>query len=820
MKKLFLFWGLLLITGSLLAQSILKGTVKDDIKKEAIEFTSIAVYSSLDSSLVGGNISDQNGNFSVGDLPDGTYYVKVSFLGYKSELIGGIQLSGNEKKDLGVIFLTSDLQNLSSVDVQGQRISTEFKTEKKSFSAENFESAIGGTATDVLRNLPGVSMNAEGQLAIRGNVGFMIMINGRPLQGDPAMILAQLPANAIEKIEWISSPTAQYDSEGKAGIINITTVQGITDGIYLQVNGRFGLPSIQNYDNAQPQKRYGSDFNLNYVKGKWNISLGAGYQRNDQSGRRDGNVITFRGDTSTHFPSNGERSIDEINYSGRLMLGYSPNEKNNLNFGFYAGVRDRIRTADILYFDNHRQINGVRQGSFQYFNANTQNRRGDFILGSLDYTRSFKSNAKLISSFLYEYTMLGGPTINRNLGYPDLSIVYQDEYNTNDNPLNGIRWNLDYTFKPLGIGQLQTGYQFRYLKHFGDFNYERKNNETGEFELVPEFSSEVTLNRLIHSGYIQLDKTIDKWSYSAGLRLEVMNRDFRLQDKTGTLDTLYEYDYIRPFFTANLGYQAKEDLKMYLNFSQRVERETTFKMNPFPEREHSETLEQGDPNLLPEFINQIEGGMIKNWKDNSIYLTAYFNRVTNLVNRVNTVFNDTILNRIYSNVGNGESIGVELGNELFLSQKWKAYLGGNVFHYSIKGEFDNRPVDQNAWVYSFNFNTTVSITPTLSTQFTLNYLSGRITAQGEDSRFYQPSLNIRKSFMEGRLLLNFLWQNIDMGLLKTNEQRITTFRPGEFFTTTNYIYEVDMLILNLSYTINSSKNRSRFIKSEFGEKEF
>ena len=338
--------------------------------------------------------------------------------------------------------------------------------------------------------------------------------------------------------------------------------------------------------------------------------------------------------------------------------------------------------------------------------------------------------------------------------------------------------------------------------------------------MVPEFSSEVTLNRLIHSGYIQLDKTIDKWSYSAGLRLEVMNRDFRLQDKTGTLDTLYQYDYIRPFITVNLSYQAKEDLKLYLNFSQRVERETTFKMNPFPEREHSETLEQGDPNLLPEFISQIEGGMIKNWKDNSIYLTAYYNRVTNLVNRVNTVFNDTILNRIYSNVGIGESIGLELGNELFLSQKWKAYLGGNVYHYSINGEFDNRPVIQNAWVYSFNFNTTLNITPTLSSQFTLNYLSARITAQGEDSRFYQPSLNIRKTFMEGRLSLNFLWQNIDMGLLKTNEQRITTFRPGEFFTTTNYIYEVDMLILNLSYTINNSKNRAKFIKSEFGEKEF
>lgn len=820
MKALLLF---LLLTGFApltFAQGQLSGTIKDQKSLQAIEFASIAVYNLADSSLVNGAITDVEGKFVVDKMPQGSFFAVISFLGYKSQIINEIKLNRNEKKILETLFLISDLQELQGVDVQGQRISTDFQTQKQSFSAENFESAKGGTASDILRNLPGVSINAEGQVAIRGNSGFVVMVNGRPVQGDPVSILGQLPANAIEKVEWISSPSAQYDSEGKAGIINITTIKGAADGMFLQVNSRIGLPSIQNYENAESQKRFGGDFNLNYVKDKWDISFGGSYQRNDQSGRRVGNVITYIGDTETHFPSNGERSIDEVNYSGRFTLGFTPDSKNNFNLGFYAGVRDRVRTADILYFDNHRVINGQRTAPFQYFNANDQNRRGDFVLGSLDYTHTFASNSKLSSSFLYEYTLLGGPTINRNLGFPELGLVYQDEYNTNDNPLNGIRWNLDYTFKPLSIGQLQTGYQFRYLNHVGDFVYERRNNETGKFELVPEFSSEVNLSRLIHAGYLQLDNSIKKWSYGVGVRLEVMNRDFELKDKSNTLDTLYQYDYIRPFFSGNLSYKAKEDLTWKLNFSQRVERETTFKMNPFPEREHSETLEQGDPNVLPEFINQLEGGMIKTWKDNSFYATAYFTQVKNLVNRVNTVYNDSILNRIYSNVGTGQSVGLEMGSELFFTEKWKGFFGGNVYHYSIKGDFDNRPVNQSAWVYSFNWNTTYSFTPTLSSQFSFNYLSRRVTAQGEDSRFYQPSLNVKKSFLDGRLNLNFLWQNIDLGLLKSNEQRITTLRPRDFFTTTNYIYEVDMLILNLSYTLNGSKNRSKFIKSEFGEKEF
>jgi outer membrane receptor protein involved in Fe transport len=820
MKTLSLLFILCLWSQIAFSQGTLSGIVKDKSSQKPIEFASVAIYKSSDSTLLNGGITDVEGRFLVDNLPQGSFYAVVSFLGYKTQILSGIQLGRIEKKSLEPLFLSTDLQELQGVDVQGERISTDFQTQKQSFSAENFESAKGGTATDVLRNLPGVSINAEGRVSIRGNTGFVVMINGRPVQGDPVSILSQLPANAIEKVEWISSPSAQYDAEGKAGIINITTSRGANDGFFLQVNSRLGLPSIENYDNAESQKRYGGDFNLNYVKDKWDLSLGGSYLRNDQSGRRVGNVITYIGDTEAHFPSDGERSINETNYSGRFTLGFTPNANTSFNLGFYSGVRDRVRTADILYFDNHRVVNGQRTPPFQYFNANDQNRRGDFVLGSLDYTHTFGSKSKITSSILYEYTMLGGPTINRNLGYPNLSQVYQDEFNTNDNPLNGFRWNLDYTFKPLPIGKLQTGYQFRYLNHVGDFFYERKNNETGRFELIPEFSSEVNLNRVIHAGYLQLDKSVKKWSYGVGMRIEAMKRDFQLQDKSNTLDTLYQYDYIRPFFSGNLSYKATDDLTWKLNFSQRVERETTFKMNPFPEREHSETLEQGDPNVLPEFINLLEGGMIKTWKDNSFFATAYYTQVKNLVNRVNTVYNDSILNRIYSNVGTGESVGLEMGSELFFTEKWKGFFGGNVYHYSINGEFDKRPVNQSAWVYSVNFNTTVTLSPTLSTQFTFNYLSNRVTAQGEDSRFYQPSLNVKKSFLDNRLTLNFQWQNIDLGLLRSNEQRITTFRPRDFYTTTNYIYEVDMLILNLSYTLNGSKNRSKFVKSEFGEKEF
>jgi outer membrane receptor protein involved in Fe transport len=331
----------------------------------------------------------------------------------------------------------------------------------------------------------------------------------------------------------------------------------------------------------------------------------------------------------------------------------------------------------------------------------------------------------------------------------------------------------------------------------------------------------VDLLRIIHSGFTQLTGEQGKWNYAAGIRIEFMDRELDLTDKAGTVDTTYRYDFLKLFPSASIQYQVKPGLILKSAYSRRVERTTTFKMNPFPEREHSETLEQGDPELLPEFIDLLEAGVIKDLGDNSVFANLYYRHVQNLVNRVNTVFNDTILNRIYSNVGTARSLGVELGGDFNLTRWWQAFVGGNLYHYQIDGSFDNRPVNTSSWIYSININTTVNLPDQWSIQGTFNYLSSRNTAQGEDSRFFSPNLTVSKTFFGERLEATLQWLNIDLGLWDANEQRITTSRPDEFFTTTNYVYEVDVISLNLRYLLkNGIGNKAKFIKSEFGEKEF
>lgn len=199
-----------------------------------------------------------------------------------------------------------------------------------------------------------------------------------------------------------------------------------------------------------------------------------------------------------------------------------------------------------------------------------------------------------------------------------------------------------------------------------------------------------------------------------------------------------------------------------------------------------------------------------------MFSTIYFRNVENLINRVNSVYNDTILNRIYSNVGNIKTIGFENGFD-YKNEKFSLFVSTNLYRTAIKGRFQNDIIDNAAWIFGVNMNTSYRFTKTLDVLFNFNYISQRNTAQGQDSEFYLPSLVIKKSFFNNNLQAVLQWQNIDMGLLKTNEQRITTFKSNVFFTTIKYIHEVDMVVLNLIYTFNSSK-KSQYLARKFSVK--
>ncbi len=798
------------------------GKVVDAQSQEPLPYASIALLNT-DSVVVTSVTSLENGSFSL-SAKKGNYTVQIYYVGYDKKQINNLAIIGN--KELGDIALQINASYLNEVEVRGERSNVVHQIDRQVYDSKQFQSAQGGTATDVIRNLPSITVNAEGTISMRGG-GFIVLLNGKPIQGDPALVLGQIPANSITDIEVITTPSAKYDADGKAGILNIKTKRGMDDGFFAVINTQVGLPAIQNYDNEEGQKRYGADLTLNYKKNNWEFSLGGAYTRNDMSGQRVGNVNTTINDTLTQFPSVGERSFDRYNQSLRAAISYSDAEnKNVVNMSAYTGKRTQYRIANIHYYNNEKSIASTEApvSSFEYFNYNLVKRLGDFSIGSIDYAHQFKNKSTLSASTLYEYTELGGPTENINVDYrqPNTTDTLQYTRNDNQNPLHGFRFNFDYSI-PTKLGKVEMGYQYRYLIHTGDFIYEVRNESTKEFEMDPLFTNSLDLQRQIHSVYSQLSGSKDKLTYDVGLRYEYAKRVLNLA-KGDSPDPYI----INPLFPAiNFGYYTTDNTRLKAAYNRRIERTTTFKMNPFPEREHSETLEQGDANLLPEFIDVFELGVVNTGEKNTLSATLYYQNIKNVINRVNTIYNDTILNRIYTNAGTAQAIGLELVSDLKITDWFSLYTSANFYNYSIKGElFDTKiPVDAHSFSYTLNVNATAQVIPTMSVQVSLNYQSRKATAQGEDSQLISPHMSIKKSFLKGRLVSTLQWQNISMGLIPSNEQRIATWsrtnlsQPG-FYTTTNYKHEVDIIMINLTYQLNSLKPKLKFTKSEFGDKEF
>lgn len=802
-------------------QAEIRGRIVDQTSTQPVAFVSVALYSASDSAVVAGAITDTSGRFVLTGIPAGRFTLKTFFVGYKPKTVSPIQLTQNQQLTLETLALTTDTKLLDEVNVSGQRANIAIQADRQVYRAAQFQGAVGGTATEVLKNLPGISVNAEGEVNLRGSNGFLVLLNGKPVQANAGTLLSQLPANSIESVEIITTPSAKYDPDGKAGIIAITTKKGTENGWSAQVNTLGGLPSLYAFGNLEKPARFGADATLNYRAGRWDMTLSMAYLRNDIAGRREGDAFTNIGNRQTRFPSVGERSFDRYTSTNRLAIAYTPSKQTSWTAGLYYGNRTEYRLADLLYANRTTDLRtGQLLNQLSYFNSNLVKKRGQFYTANLDYSHTFTSKTTLGAGLFYEYDYLDGFTTNRNLRQrPTDLTTYRDtlQYTitTTDRPLQTLRANVDLAI-PLWQGRLEVGYLFRNQQDDGNFLYQNQNGNRAPLLVVPAFTGQVLVDNVIHSFYTQYGRKTTQWDYTAGLRFENSVRQLRINPANQS----FKLPLNNLFPSLNVAYRGYENWQVKAGYSRRVQRTSNFALNPLPEREHSETLEQGDPNLLPEFVSLSELSASHTVGRHTLLATLYHQSVRNIVNRVNSVYADTILNRIFTNAGLAQRLGVELAADLQLTKTWKLFMGGTVYQYRLNGQLFQNAVQFNnrAVVYSLNLNTTLQLTPSVTMQGSINYLSQRITAQGEDSRFLTPNLSLKKSFLKNRLSIMAQWQNVGLGFLPTNEQRITT-RGRDFFTTTNYIQEKDIILLTLSYNVHPARKPSKLPVSE-GDKEF
>ncbi len=822
--KFFLCSVLLLLAINSFAQNCsVEGEILDNTSNEPLEYASVTLLKSTDNTLIAGVLSDAKGKFKIEKLKKGNYVLKVQFIGYETKQIPAFVLNAAQNLNIGKIEIVPGAKLLKEVSVSAVKMNSLNKIDKQTYRASQFESAKGGSAIDVLKNLPSVSVNGQGEISVRGSTGFLVLVNGKPVLADAETILSQLPANSLENIELITTPSAKYDPDGRAGIINIVTKKGANNGLTVVANAQGGLPSTTDYNNQEKPLRFGGDATINYRKDKWDISVGGDYTRNDIEGYREGNVYVknFAENTITRLPSEGERSFNRYNYAGRASIGFNADSSNSFSLGFFAGKKFQDRLAALNYHNNTSSLStGELIRNSPYYNDNLETKEGNFTLGNLDYAHTFKNQSTLSASLLYERDNFYGNDKNLNLinSKPGADTI-QYVYNPYTKPLEGWRFKIDHSIK-IGNGKLESGYQFRYDTQDGKYGY----------TVIPEppqpdyqrFRGSAKSKNTINAVYSQYSGKVSRLEYLGGLRYEYAARTVNLV-YASVPQPSHHLNLSNLFPSANILYSFKADWKLKAGYSRRIQRTSNNELNPIAEREHSESLEQGDPDVLPEFVNLSEIGLINNFDKGSIFATAYYQGIKNPIQRVNSVYNDSILNRLFTNAGQARSIGLELGTNLQLNNWWSFYLGGNVYNYKIKGSLlilgITSDIHNQSWVYSVNANTNFNLGNKWSLQGNVNYLSKRPTAQGQDSRFLSPNLSLKKGFMNNRFTATLQWQNIDLGMKESNRQRITT-SGKDFYTTTNYIYETDVLMLNLSFNLNKLTAKSKLPKSEFGEKEF
>jgi hypothetical protein len=311
MRIFFIFLFSIQYCGLSAQNTTLSGIVADSADNAPLPSATVLVKDKL-GILIKSGTTNKDGKFSITIKSKAEVNVIISTVQHNTKEITLLVEESNI--DLGSILLTSKAGSLADVVVNGKKSPLAFKIDRQVFLANQFTNAIGGTATDILRNLPSISVNGQGEISFRGSTSFLVLINGKPTQVEPSFVLSQLPAGAIENIEVITSPGAAFDADGKAGIINIITKNSIQDGFLIQTNLMGGLPPLQNYNNERIPQRYSFDITAGFRKSKWDITAGINYLRNDIAGNRDGDVFTIINNIKTDFPSFGERSFKRYNY--------------------------------------------------------------------------------------------------------------------------------------------------------------------------------------------------------------------------------------------------------------------------------------------------------------------------------------------------------------------------------------------------------------------------------------------------------------------------------------------------------------------------
>ncbi|MCM8569932.1 TonB-dependent receptor [Gramella jeungdoensis] len=788
-----------------LRQFTISGTVIDNELEVPLEYATISIVNVEDPKDLTGGVTDAQGEFSI-DVKKGTYNIIVEFISYESKTFKNRTI--DKDLDLGTIKLGLGSENLDEVVVRAETTQVDVRLDKKIYNIGKDLTTAGGTVSDALNNVPSVTVDIDGGISLRGNENVRILINGKPSAmagfGD-TNILNNLPADAIERVEVITSPSARYDAEGTAGILNIILRQKKTLGFNGSLNLNAGTPA-----NA------GITANLNYRTENFNLFTTSGFRYFDAPGG---------GFFDTRYFENSETEYSRI-YEDRDIERLNRNYNTNLGMEYFINDRSSI-TGSVFY--RYGEDEDVTTNSSDYYKRNeglvlettrseNQEEEDNSWQVSLNYINNFNDKGhKLTADFQYENdseTQLTniGERIDSNPTDIDFPLLAERINTTEDQKEYLLQ--ADYVLPFNEDSQFEAGYRGNFENEITDYTLFSENENTGELEFNETFSNKFDYTENVQALYTQYGTKIGNLSFLLGLRLENTNlkgkidselTDQQLEEVFGIpIDTDFDNNYLGLFPTVNLIYELAEEENITLGYNRRINRPRGWFINPFPSRSSTNNIFQGNPNLRPAYSNAFDLGYLKRWENITLTTSVYYQHETDAFERIeDNVAGSNVVRRIPVNLSSNDRTGGELGI-LYNPAKWLRLNGSfNFFRFKTEGSFNGRDYSAENTSWFARFSSKVSLPAKIDWQTNAFYRGASEEVQGNRDGYLSLDLALSKDLFK------------DKATLSLNVRDLLNSRKRQSYTITD-TYERDTefqwrqgqnFTVSLIYRFNQQKKR-------------
>lgn len=768
MKHLILFVSLISFSISAAFQAPIEinignvsGVVLDKDLQEPIPYVTI-IINDLEGNLISGNISQEDGSFNIKDIPAGKYNFQTQFIGYKT-YSKEIEISRNNSTvTIGTIFLETDISMLDDVNIIAERTTIEQKIDRKVINVGKDLTTLGPSASDIMGNLPTLTVDQDGNIAMRGNDNVRILVDGKPTNIPAAQLLKQLPSSSIKSIELITNPSAKYNPEGMSGIINILLHKNSNLGF----NGNLttGITLGKN-------TRYNGSFNTNYRSGKFNFyaNIGSNFGKRENTGKID------------NFTNNSSENIyflsDSQSYLYKIGVDFYLDDKNTFsvytNQNYFIG--EPTGRINILFED------APQNNIFQQFYLDDKNNSGTY---NFDYKRDFAKEGHNIELEI-DYNIIDGSELARfefqgTGGFMD----YRDDV---DDDITNTTINLDYINPLSEKSKLELGAEARIRNSRNQYGSNNPNLEDALYNY----------DNSIYSFYSTFGQNFEKWSYQLGARLEKYDVEAILNG-----NKVFEDDYITVYPTAFASYKLSEKKSFQMSFGRRVDRPGLNQVNPVREFSTPRITGVGNPELDPQFTNSLELNYTQNFEKGNFTGGVFYRTIENEINQ--TILLDpedpSRLLLTFINGGNNNAAGIEFSGSYKPVKWWSLNPSLEVYNKNERGVIGMESVEVENTAFNFRLNQSFNATEDLTFQLFGYYRSPAKMLQFKAEEMYFINAGARYNFLDDKATISLNFNDI------FNTQRFTFDADLPYRQRGSFKPESQTVFLGFSYKFGGGKN--------------